>query len=266
MPCILDHLKLCILPHMPLHPVGKLHRKNLIFLSPDDQCRLRNLGNVGEPPSFGNSFQQIFLLFREFPTHRLDEIGEQARWKQTHRRRPEKSITHKLPQLIGTLRDQNLRRFLQIRNAEDPILFQILLLHTNPGAADHHSVHRVPELGRHAVAHEPAVAEPDDAELADRTGLPLQGPHQGPGLETLGPVGSGREGVAEEDEVGNVEVEVRDEVADDVPPLPESVGAEAVDEEEVGLCRVGRFGYPAVDYGAVLEVRDGGSEPRGGEG
>lgn len=60
---------------------------------------------------------------------------------------------------------------------------------------------------------------------------------------------------------------MRGEVGEDVGPLPEGVGAEAVDEEEVGLGRGSGLGDPAVDDGAaaVAEVGEGGAEAGLGE-
>lgn len=50
-------------------------------------------------------------------------------------------------------------------------------------------------------------------------------------------------------------------MASDVAPLPQCVGAEAVDEEEVWFGFFEGFGDPTMHDGAILEVGDGGSKP-----
>ncbi|POO03971.1 hypothetical protein TorRG33x02_002750, partial [Trema orientale] len=130
----------------------------------------------------------------------------------------------------------------------------------------HHFLHQLPILGRQPVPHKPAVAQPHHTQPPRRVGL--HDPGHALRLEYLGSLGSGRVRFPEEDEVRDVDVEVRDQVADEVPPLPQCVGAEAVDEEEVGLGVIDRvLGDPAVHAGRpVMEVCYGGSEPRFGEG
>lgn len=49
-------------------------------------------------------------------------------------------------------------------------------------------------------------------------------------------------------------------------PLPHCVGAQAVDQEEIGLGLFGLLGGPTVHDGPVFEVRHGGSEARFVEG
>lgn len=67
-------------------------------------------------------------------------------------------------------------------------------------------------------------------------------------------MGLGGVGVAEEEEVGNVEVELGEEWGDEVVPLPHGIGAEAMDEKEGGFNWVQGFRNPGVDDGAVAEV------------
>lgn len=79
-------------------------------------------------------------------------------------------------------------------------------------------------------------------------------PHHTLCLEGLGPVGAARGGAAEEEEVRYVDVEAGNDVAEELGILPHCVGAEAVEEEEVGLVFVVAFGDPTVhDGGAVGE-------------
>lgn len=74
----------------------------------------------------------------------------------------------------------------------------------------------------------------------------------------LSPFGSGRVGVAEEQEVRDVDVELGNEWRDEVVVLPHCVGAEAMDEEEIGLVGFRVFGDPEVDDGGAVVEGDGG--------
>lgn len=142
-------------------------------------------------------------------------------------------------------------------------LFQILLLQAHPGAAYHHSFYRLFKLGRHTVPHKTTITQSDQTHLLHR--LRFHHPHHALGLERLGPLGSSGVGVPEEEEIWDVDVEVGDQVGDEVAPLPQCVGSEAVDEEQVGFGFFTGLGDPTVDDGAVAKIGDGGSKTRFGE-
>ncbi|GER49615.1 hypothetical protein STAS_26876 [Striga asiatica] len=194
-------------------------------------------------------------------TH-IDKIRQKARRHSLGRlieRQP-----HQLPQFLRRPSEQNLDCLFHAPHRKQTLL-HVLLLHTHSGAADHHPLHRAGKLRRQAVGHEPAVAQPDDPDPgADPKGF--HSGHHAPGLKGLGPLGPGRPGVAEEEEVRDVDVESGGEGRDDVVPLPHGVGADAVDEEGGGPVGAVGFGGPAVDDGAVAEVGGGGPEAGGGEG
>lgn len=86
----------------------------------------------------------------------------------------------------------------------------------------------------------------------------LQEAHDALGLKSLGAVGSGREGVAEEDKVRDVEVEAGGERGDELMPLPHCVGADPVDEEQRRLGLGVGFGDPAVHDCAFAQIGGGG--------
>lgn len=194
----------------------------------------------------------------------LNEIHKQARGDQPKRRRLEKSVLDQLPKLLRRLRHQNARSLVQIRYRKHA--FQdVLLLQAHRGAAYHNPLHRLPVLGRQAVPHKPAIAQPQQAQPPHRVGL--HDPHHALGLERLGPVRPGGGRLAEEEEIGDVDVEVGGDVAEEVNELPHRVDSEAVDEEEVALGRVWGLRNPAVHGGtAVFEVCDCGPEAGSGEG
>lgn len=94
----------------------------------------------------------------------------------------------------------------------------------------------------------------------------VHGPHDALGLEGLGAIGSGGVGIAEEDQIGNVDVEFGAERGDEFVPLPHCVGADAVDEEEGGFVGFVGFGVPEMDERAVAEIGGGGLETGVAEG
>nr|GMD52313.1 14-3-3-like protein [Ipomoea batatas] len=187
------------------------------------------------------------------------EVGEQTR-RQHLGRRFNEGESHQLPHLLRRLRQQNVSRLLHIIHRKQPLL-QVLILQTHPGAAYHHFLHAVSELGRQAVGHEPAVAQPRHVDFPAHR-VRLQRAFHALRLERVGPLGSGRVGLPEEHQVRHVYVEVRGQDPDRVPPLPHRVGSEPVEEHQVGSGRPPGLRHPAVHDGAVAEVGQGGSEPR----
>ena len=73
-------------------------------------------------------------------------------------------------------------------------------------------------------------------------------------LKDLGPIRPGWVGTAEEDKVGDVDVEFWGERSDEGVPLPHCVGAHAVDEEEIGPIGLVDLRDPAVDHRAVTQI------------
>lgn len=179
-------------------------------------------------------------------TH-IDVIREEARWDHLHR--PNKRELHQFPQFLRRLRHQNTRHLVQIRHLKET-LPKILLLQAHPGATEHHLLHRLGELRRHAVTHESAVADPHQAHPVHP--VRLHEAHHALRLESLAPLGAVGGRIAEEEQVRDVDVEARHHVAEQFAVLPHGVGAEAVDEDEVGLGLLVRFGDPAVHGGAVV--------------
>lgn len=101
------------------------------------------------------------------------------------------------------------------------------------------------------VRHETAVTRPNYS-IPLNTDLLQQLP-DGNRLKNLGPEGGSGGGVAEEDEVRHVEIEVGREVLDLTAPLPNADGAEPVNEEEYGL--MGGCGWaPEVDSSLLIYI------------
>ena len=96
--------------------------------------------------------------------------------------------------------------------------------------------------------------------------MTLHEPHHARGLKGLGPLRAWREGLAEEEKVRHVDIEVRDEVAKVFPVLPHGIGAKTVNEKKGWLAWVGDLGHPAMHGGSAAEVDGGGAEAGGGEG
>lgn len=161
----------------------------------------------------------------------LNEIVEKAR-RHIGRRLIKRDL-HQLSHLRRPLRQQNAHRLLDTLHLKHSLL-HILLLGANPGAAKHQLLNPLPILRGHAVGHEPAVADPGH-EHSPPDAVGLHQAHDALRLERLGAFWPGRVGVAEEDEVGDVEVEAGGEWGDELVPLPHCVGADAMDEEEGGF-------------------------------
>ncbi|GER30062.1 pentafunctional AROM polypeptide [Striga asiatica] len=191
----------------------------------------------------------------------IDVIGEEAGgdsldWSDERE-------AHQLPQLCRRLRHQYVGRLVHVSHLEQP-LPQVPLLQAHPRAAQHHLLHRLREIRRQAVGHEPPVADPHHA----RPCHPVRRhqPHHAPRLEALAPVGQRGRGLPEEDQIRHVDVEPRHQVTEELAVLPHRVRPESVDQKEVGLRRLVRFGDPAVHHGAaVVQIRLHGSETRVGE-
>lgn len=141
--------------------------------------------------------------------------------------------------------------------------FQIPLLQAHSGAAYHHFFYGLIKLGRHTIPDETTIAQSDQTDLLHRLGF--HDSHQALSLKGLGPLGSSGVGVAEEEEIWDVDIEVWDQVRDEVAPLPQCVGPEAMDEEQIGSGFFTGLRDPTVDDGAVAEIGDGGSKTRFGE-
>lgn len=157
--------------------------------------------------------------------------------------------------MLRLLGQQNIHGLLHALHLKHPIL-HILFLRAHPGAAQHQPVYPLPKLRRHAVGHEAAVADAGDHHFLDSEGV-HEG-HDAACLENLRTFRAGGVGVAEEDEVGDVEVEAGGERGDEVVPLPHCVGADAMDEEEGGFGWGVVFGSPAVHDGAIAQIGGGG--------
>jgi len=73
-------------------------------------------------------------------------------------------------------------------------------------------------------------------------------------------------GISEEEQVGDVYVEVAREGGDEVVPLPRGVGSDAVDEKKGSGGVVMGLGGPTMHDGAVAEIGGCGFESGPGEG
>lgn len=192
----------------------------------------------------------------------VDEIGEEA-GRHGHGR-PDEGQPNQPPQPRRRLRHKNARRLVQVLHREEALL-QIPLLQADPGAADHQLLHLLRRLRGHAVGHEAAVADPRHAGPAHAEGVHEAG--DAASLERDGAVGEGREGGAEEEEIGDVDVEAgSEEGPEQVAPLPGRVGAEAVEENHGGPRRVGLRRHPAMQGRAVAEIGGGRLQASGREG
>lgn len=121
-----------------------------------------------------------------------------------HGRRPDEGQSDELPQFFRQLGQQDLYRLPQVRHDEKPRR-KVALLKAHAGAAEHHPFHRRRVHRRHPISHKPAVAHPHEAESPNAGGL--HGRHDALGLVWFGPVGTGRGRDAEEEKIGDVEVE-----------------------------------------------------------
>lgn len=193
-------------------------------------------------------------------TH-VDVISEETSGR--HFGRLDKRQAQKQPQLFRRLRQQNFGGLVNALHLEHSFS-QVLLFEAHASAAQHHLLHALGELRGQAVGDEAAVADSDYAARPNAVGLEDGG--HALGLEGLAAVGAGRVRVAEEEEVRDVDVEAAREWGQEVVPLPHCVGAEAVEEEEVGLGVFVDLGGPAVHDGALAQIRGGGFEARVGEG
>lgn len=194
-------------------------------------------------------------------TSYIDEVLVKARWHGPGRRFV-RGDRDQLLRLLRRLGKQQADRLIHAPHLEHPFI-HVLLLHAHPGAAQHQPLHPVRELRGQAVPNNPTVAQPSHAHL--RHPLCLHDPGDAPRLERLAPLRAGRVGVAKEDEVGDVHVEVPGEVGCEVPPLPQRIGPHAMDEDQVRLRRLVGLGHPAVHGGALAEVRGSIFEASAGE-
>lgn len=93
----------------------------------------------------------------------------------------------------------------------------------------------------------------------------IQNRHDGASLKCLGAIGKGCVGFPKEDQIGDIDVEMGDEWADEFVPLPHCVCSHAMDQNQIGLSLFGGFGDPAVHDGAVAEIGGGGFKTHSGE-
>lgn len=179
----------------------------------------------------------------------------------------EESEPHQLPNHFRRLRKQHTHSLINTFHLKHPII-HVLLFQTHPSTTQHNLPHAQREHRRHAVRHEPAIAQPDHVSRPVNP-VGLQQGNDALCLELFGSFGSGRVGVTEEDQVGNVDAEVAREWGDEWAPLPHCVGSDSVEENErrlgVGIGTLS-FGDPAMHYGSVAEISGGWFEAGVGEG
>lgn len=92
----------------------------------------------------------------------LNEVVEKARRDQAERWDPIQGEAHELPETARCLRDEDVRRLLQVGDPEDAVL-EVPLLHAHGSAAYDQPLHCLRVLRRQAVPHESAVAQPHHA-------------------------------------------------------------------------------------------------------
>lgn len=201
------------------------------------------------------------MKFRAARGTHVDVISEKASGRDF--RGLDEREAQKLPQFFRRLRQQDFGSLVDALHLKQSFI-QVLLFETHPSAAQHHLLHALRELRGEAVGDEAAVADPDYAACPNALGLE-EGGHA-LGLEGLGAVGAGGVRVPEEEEVRDVDVEAARELGEEVVPLPHCVGAEAVEEDEVGPGVFVGLGGPAVHDGALAQIRGGGFEAGVGEG
>lgn len=118
----------------------------------------------------------------------------------------EESEPHQLPNHFRRLRKQHTHSLINTFHLKHPII-HVLLFQTHPSTTQHNLPHAQREHRRHAVRHEPAIAQPDHVSRPVNP-VGLQQGNDALCLELFGSFGSGRVGVTEEDQVGNVDAEV----------------------------------------------------------
>lgn len=161
------------------------------------------------------------------------------------------SESHKCPELSGRGRKHKVLNFVQFGPFHK--LLTMPESHIDTGASNDHLLHPLRPHSRNSVRHKPSVARPHHREPI-HSHL-LQQFHQASRLEDLRPLRGLRRRFSEEQQVGDVDIELGGEKLDLFPPLPESYGAVAMDQDQrrfLGVFVI-RIRTPEVDSSLVVD-------------